>query len=561
MKSTVKTLFLLCLSCAVPPCLKSQTTADIDSIFTNKTEVIFKFVEPDKDKVNQLSEIISIDRLHNDTVTAYANKEEFTAFAALSYPYHIYSKPEQKYVNMATTLADMFDWDKYPTYDVYLELMQYYADNYPNICKLDTIGTSVKGRLILSMQLSTRLNADTTLPKFFYSSTMHGDEVTGYYFMLRLIDTLVNGVENDVQIQNILSSSIVYINPLSNPDGTYYSGDTNVSRSIRYNANRKDLNRNYPDPFSNTSSASLQPENKAMIEYAGKHHFTMAANLHGGAEVLNFPWDSYRSSTKRHADHNWWVEVCKRFVNTCRQVDSETYSTDFTKGYTAGGDWYVIRNGRQDYMNHTLRVREMTIEVSLEKTLPSNMLQQYWNTQCNALINYIEEMQRCIRGIVVDKDTKQRIEGAIVAIANHDRENSEVTTNGTGHFFRPIDEGEYTLTISAEGYVTKQTDAITVAYPNTETIVVEMEKSPTPTDTTTAMLFPNPCTDYVEIASHKAIDSYIIVSASGNTVANATTTAGKTLRINITHLSEGVYFLKMYSGGRQIANTFTFIKQ
>ena len=81
-------------------------------------------------------------------------------------------------------------------------------------------------------QLSTRLNADTTLPKFFYSSTMHGDEVTGYYFMLRLIDTLVNGVENDVQIQNILSSSIVYINPLSNPDGTYYSGDNNVSGSI-----------------------------------------------------------------------------------------------------------------------------------------------------------------------------------------------------------------------------------------------------------------------------------------------------------------------------------------
>ena len=52
----------------------------------------------------------------------------------------------------------------------------------------------------------------------------------------------------------------------------------------------------------------------------------------------------------------------------------------------------VISNGRQDYMNYVHNMREMTMEVSSEKKLPSENLQRYWNIQGDALINYIKEV-------------------------------------------------------------------------------------------------------------------------------------------------------------------------
>ena len=95
-----------------------------------------------------------------------------------------------KAITMATTPAQMANWDRYPTYSTYVTMMQQWATDYPTLCRLDTIGTSVNGRLILSMELTAN-PSDTTLREFFYSSTIHGDEVTGYVMMLRLIDTLL----------------------------------------------------------------------------------------------------------------------------------------------------------------------------------------------------------------------------------------------------------------------------------------------------------------------------------------------------------------------------------
>jgi len=41
-------------------------------------------------------------------------------------------------------------WNFYPTYQQYLDFMSGFASAYPAICKLDTIGTTVQGRLFIS---------------------------------------------------------------------------------------------------------------------------------------------------------------------------------------------------------------------------------------------------------------------------------------------------------------------------------------------------------------------------------------------------------------------------
>ena len=297
-----------------------------------------------------------------------------------------------KAVVMATTLEEMDAWDRYPTYEVYVAMMQRFADNYPELCRLDTIGTSIQGRLILSLEITGSALTDNYRPEFFYSSTMHGDEVTGFYLMLRLCDTLLRSYGISQDITNLLDRTRICINPLSNPDGTYHGGNSTVARAWRYNSDQVDLNRNYPDPFGTEPLDPLQPENEAMIDYVSRHNFRLAANLHGGSEVMNYPWDSFTSLQQLNEHCEWWKEVGKRFVDTCRLVDSQRFRDVNTNGYINGGDWYVIHNGRQDYFNYYHNIREMTMELSSSKILSTTRLCSYWQCQSHALINYIKEI-------------------------------------------------------------------------------------------------------------------------------------------------------------------------
>ena len=299
--------------------------------------------------------------------------------------------PEPKVLNMATTVAQMANWDRYPTYPVYLEMMQQWATNYPTLCHIDTIGTSIQGRLILSMYIEPQTDDDLYRPEFFYSSTMHGDEITGYVMMLRLIDTLLHGYGTNPQYTNLINRTRISINPLSNPDGTYYGGDNTVQNSRRYNANGVDLNRNYPNPFA-TAKDALQQENAAMIAYFDCHNFRLSANLHGGAEVMNYPWDSFTSAEAPHPERVWWQDVCRRFVDTSRTYNPNHFNDTYTCGYTAGGDWYVITGGRQDYFNYYYNCLELTMEVSTTKKLSSTQLPTYWNFLQHSLVNYIAEI-------------------------------------------------------------------------------------------------------------------------------------------------------------------------
>ena len=324
-----------------------------------------------------------------------------------------------KAVTMATTPAEMAGWDRYPTYGTYVSMMQQWAADFPELCRLDTIGTSINGRLILSMEITANHTADS-LPEFFYSSTIHGDEVTGYVMMLRLIDTLLRGYGSNPQYTDLMNTTLICINPLANPDGTYRRGDNSVQGAVRYNANNVDLNRNYPNPFSSTQP-TLQQENAAMIDYVGSHHFILSANLHGGAEVMNYPWDSYTSQQYPHPKADWWQEVCQRFVDTSRTYSSNHFNDTYSCGYTAGGDWYVITGGRQDYMNYYHNCLELTMEISSVKTISSDQLPVYWGFLQHSLVNYIAEIHGLVDAVpqgdtVTVYDTVQVFDTTVVEV-------------------------------------------------------------------------------------------------------------------------------------------------
>ncbi len=428
-----------------------------------------------KAEVNALSHRFSVDNCHFDErsgqydVRIYLARHEYSDFMAQHLPFEILTPERPPGGSMVSTSLSDFtaNWNKYPAYDVYEELMHSFETNFPDICKIDTILAATpnpqRPHKILAAHISSTLGQPADKPAFLYSSTMHGDEVVGYYMMLQLINYILNNATADTQVQNILQNVDLYICPLENPDGTYKNSNTQISSyySTRYNYNNVDLNRNYPFVPGISGSANVQPETQAIINWVADKHFVMSVNFHGGAELTNYPWDSWETADRAHPDANWYRYICQNYVDDCQEIDpsymvGETAYQPGCGAVTEGGDWYVIDGSRQDYMNYYQHCREITIEAHFDKVVTSSSsLPTYWTNSKNALLNYIEECLYGFRGVVTDAVTGEPVEAKIF-VQNHDTFNSEVYSHlPVGNYHRPIKAGTYTVEVSADCYETQ----------------------------------------------------------------------------------------------------------
>ena len=410
-----------------------------------------------------LSKIISIDKISGDTVYAYASKKEFDLlvnsgshlFTAMPHPGDLI-QPE-----MSDNPREVLAWDYYPTYGAYEEIMEQFATSYPDLCKIYNIGTLPSGRKLLVARISDNVGVEEDEPEFLYTSTMHGDETTGYVLMLHLIDYLLTNYGQDARITNMVNEIDLWINPLANPDGTYYGGNNTVNGARRYNANYVDLNRNYHDPEDglHPDGNAWQPETIAFMAFAEERSFVMSANFHGGAEVMNYPWDTWYKLT---ADDNWWKMVSREYADTAHVNSPSGYMTEYQNGITNGAQWYSISGGRQDYMNYFHQCREVTAEISNNKLPPASQLLNFWNYNYRSLLNYIEQVTYGVRGTVTDSLTGEPLK-AMVSISGHDKDSSMVFSSlPVGNYHRLLKTGTYNLTFSAEGYVEKTISNVAV---------------------------------------------------------------------------------------------------
>lgn len=436
---------------------------DSDKIFGTEGEIYFALPNAGK-QVNMLSRIIGVDQIKGDTVFAYASKTEYQRLFAVGIS-EVIVLPHPGDVGdvaMSSDPRQVLEWNYYPTYEGYEAVMQQFSDDYPELCELVTIGVLPSGRKLLALHISDNVGTREAEPEFLYTSSMHGDETTGYILMLHLADYLLANYNNDPRITQIVNEIDLWINPLANPDGTYAGGNYTVNGARRYNANFVDLNRNYPDPEDgpHPDGNAWQPETVAFMDFAEEHNFVMSANFHGGAEVINYPWDTW---SKLHADNNWYVMISREYADTAQANSPSGYMTGFDNGITNGYAWYSISGGRQDYMNYFQQCREVTMEISNTKLLSVNKLIPHWNYNYRSLLNYIEQVKYGIRGFVTDTITGAPIV-AQVFINGHDIDSSMVFSNPEfGDYYRPLKGGSYNISYFAEGYFPKTITNVSVS--------------------------------------------------------------------------------------------------
>ncbi|GAB4295057.1 MAG: hypothetical protein Kow0068_19820 [Marinilabiliales bacterium] len=430
-----------------------------------KGEVYFKFTIQNSSEIQNLTKIISIDKVTpTNEVFAYANQNEFNKFLNLQYSFEVLTPPGDLIKNpeMYDGTKGIWDFDTYPTYPEYVSMMNTFAANYPNLCRIVDIGGTVDGRRLLYAVISDNVNTREAEPRFSYSSSMHGDETTGYVTLLRLINYLLTNYGSITQVTNLVDNCEIWICPLENPDGTYAGGDNTVSGATRYNGNNIDLNRNYPDMIDgdHPDGNAWQPETIHMMNLFDSLHFVASGNFHGGAEVANYPWDT---KAALHADDDWFQLVSLEFASQAQANGPSSYFTSVTSnGITNGYAWYEANGSRQDFNNYFRHCREITFEISNTKLPAASNLPTYWNALYPSLLDYIEQCTYGIRGIITDNCTGNPIV-ANVTIQGHDFDNSDVYSElPLGDYYRPIKAGTYTVIVSAPGYQTQTFSNVTV---------------------------------------------------------------------------------------------------
>ena len=489
MKSTrLLTLLNICFALFISINLQSQHTVDVSEVFGNKGEIYFKFL-PEYQDLNSYSKIISLDKIEGNEVFAYANKREFESFLKIQSDFELLPKPGELIKNpkmkSVVNIKEIEEWDFYPTYDAYVDMMYQYATEYPDICEVVSIGTTPDGHELLMVKISNNISTREAEPQFLYTGTMHGDETAGYILILRLADYLLSNYGTNDDVTNLVNSTEIWLNPLANPDGTYAGGNNSVYGATRYNSNNVDLNRNYPDPEDgpHPDGNSWQPETICFMDMAEENTFVMSGNTHGGAEVLNYPWDTWAQLA---ADDSWWIYVCREYADTVHLYSPSYYLSEYNNGITNGYQWYSIDGGRQDYMNYFHNCRELTMELSGTKLLPASQLENHWDWNYRSLINYMEQATFGVNGIVTDLETGEPLEAKIL-IEGHDIDNSFVfSCPETGFYQRLLDDGSYDLTISAPGHMPVVIENVSVSRLATTTVDVELDAGDLTADFSTA---------------------------------------------------------------------------
>jgi len=499
----------------------------------------------DRKSVDLLTTNVSILSVKNKAIHISLSPLTVEWFILQKYNYQIVEKVEVKGLISATDVNQAMNWDKYPTYSQYDSIMQSFKLLYPSLCRLDTIGTSINGKLILAIKISVNPTIDGEKPAVFYTSTIHGDETGGFIMMLHLADYLLKNYSVSSRVKNLADNLEIWINPLANPDGTYGSGNT-ISSPTRYNANGYDLNRNFPDPF--TPNTVKQKETLDMIKFMRKHKFVLSVNFHSGEEVVNYPWDRWLS--KLHADDSWFNSISRAYADTAHVYAGPAYMNFLDNGVTRGAIWYIVYGGRQDFMTWELHGREVTIEIDDQYVTPAAQLTLLWQNNWHSLLGYMENALYGIHGLVRDSITQKPV-AAKVFISGYDKDSSQVYSDTiSGKFERFLSPGLWNLSFSAKGYWPVTISNVNVTDRQRTDLIVDMNPTANKVENTISqsllVLYPNPASEDIRTIPPDGLNGKVnirIFNSTGILVSdyNLDIIHGIPVVIDVNLLTSGTY--------------------
>tara|TARA_B100000925_G_C22010728_1_gene476283 strand:+ start:776 stop:2062 length:1287 start_codon:yes stop_codon:yes gene_type:complete len=320
--------------------------------------------------------------------------------------------------------------DDYPTSLEIENSLKEIVENNQNIMRMFSLGKTHEGKDIWAIKISDNPEKDELEPEVKYIANMHGDEIVGRELMVLLVRELALGHRLlKPQIVHLINNLEIYIVPSMNPDG--------ADHIRRGNSKWVDLNRDFPDFTTRDNQNSpdgRQPETKAIMEFQERRNFSLSANFHGGAEVVNYPWDT---TAKKHPLHTHVLDLSLAYASL---VPGMRDSIEFPKGVVNGYDWYEVNGGMQDWSYHWYEDLQVTVELSDEKYPEYYEVANYWTQNKQSLLNFLESG---IIGIGLKNENQEFVE---IKIFKANEKIFHTHTNKT-QFFKALPKGNYQVEV------------------------------------------------------------------------------------------------------------------
>lgn len=391
----------------------------------------------------------------------------------------------------STTQSDtssriLTDKHHYIHYEEMETILKSYAKKYSHIARVKSIGKSVEKRDLWAIQITDKPNEiEPGEPMFKYVGNMHGNEVISRQILIYLVAYLCENYGKDTRVTNIVNRTNIFILPTMNPDGFEHAeeGDCEGIKG-RSNANGLDLNRNFPDQFTNWHSFNLknaQPETKAIMKWIYTQPFVLSANLHGGSVVASYPFDDGKSHVEsgvysKSPDDSLFKQLALTYAQhhpimktgnpNCG--DGET----FKNGITNGAFWYDVPGGMQDFNYLISNCLEITVELSCCKYPMASHLEKEWSNNKESLLSFIEQVHKGIKGRVTDSSGKV-IKNAKIVVKGIDH---NIKSIDNGDYWRLLLPGKYDIQVIANGYRTSSKKNVAVTKGDATVLNFVLEK-------------------------------------------------------------------------------------
>lgn len=387
---------------------------------------------------------VIINQVHPDHVVAEISKDMYRAIGILGLRVELLQENITEIYRRNSTDIRETSRSQYLTYAQYVDSMVTMATNYPDLCRLDTLGYSHLDRLLLIMKISDNVALDEPEPAVHFEGNIHGDEKISWAVNFWMVRYLLENYATDTLVQRLVDTREIWIAPLFNPDGF-------VANS-RYNSRSVDLNRNWGWMWGNASACGTdffsENESRRFLEHYWRHSFTIYASYHAGTLCLSEPW-SYTS----------YLQPPEQ--NLIRHL-SIGYAAPTGYPYGQGSVvMYPINGCTKDYDHGVGGNMSWSIEVCNQKTPSADSIDVVWNRDRPAMLWLMHKAGQGISGIVYDSLSagQDRLRALIYVSPANWHSHSD---RNTGYFQRFYLPGTYDVTVFCPGYEPKTLNGVVV---------------------------------------------------------------------------------------------------
>lgn len=289
----------------------------------------------------------------------------------LEYARNLLEKGEFGLSELAKTLAPDSD---YQTPEELADKLREFANAYPEIAQLESIGKSLEGRDIWALKISDNPHVrEQEEPTILFNAMHHAREVMTTEVALDTIDYLLGRYGTDNKVTGWVDNNEIWVVPMLNPDGNHkvWHSDSMWRKNAR-GGYGVDINRNYPYAWNSCggssgnrysqsyrgSSPASEPETNALMNLVARIRPVFSISYHSYSEMVLYP---YGCSGKHSENRKIVAGIGKEIAERLPSDDNPR------KHYRFGTPWeilYAVDGGDIDWMHHEYGVLPYVIELN-----------------------------------------------------------------------------------------------------------------------------------------------------------------------------------------------------